>query len=593
MPNEPWDEAVEQSRKYPNPFFDPLSWSIPTIKLALQWSRKFYRVDPLVQGTIRKLATYPITNLVVEADNEKIKDKVTDILTRMHMRKLMMSTGIDYFCYGNSFVSVFTPIKRYVSCQKCGLKREIVVFEKVSWRKGIPYLKCTKCDMNTDHDVHDIPIKRSEQARVIRWNPEHIEIKFNAITGSYQYLYTFPSKVKSQLTTFEDPFYSYDTPVEFMKAADNDKRIILNQNKIFHMKRESLGDDLSYWGEPISFPILRDIYYFYVNKKAQEIMAQERIVPLRIIFPSSPGGISPDMTIRLGDWKRKIEEAVKKWRSDPNYLPIMPFPLGYQTIGGEGTRISMWPELSATQSRILLGLGVPPEFLVSGTWAGSSISVRMVENLLLNYRIEQEELVAFIMTQVLPRESIDPSKVLVRLSNFKMADDVLIKQIVDNLNARNKVSDTTMLTELGINPSKEFDLLKKDMSNRADLSLEAARIDARVAAEQMQGQGTGQLLAQFAASNANTQGMLEANEGMYVPEIIQSFIGQLGQMPPKAQKEMMYKLKRQMPNMYNEVVTAMKQMAETAKGTAAVTPGQSDNKPLPEQKPPRRDASPV
>lgn len=593
MPNEPWDEAVEQSRKYPNPFFDPLSWSIPTIKLALQWSRKFYRIDPLVQGTIRKLATYPITNLIVEADNDKIKMKVTDILTRMHMRKLMMSTGIDYFCYGNSFVSVFTPVKRYVSCMKCGLKREIVEFEKVNWRKGVPFLKCTACEMNQDHKVHDIPIKRSEQARIIRWNPEHIEIKFNPLTGSYQYLYTFPPKLKSNLTTFDDPFYSYDTPVEFMKAVTDDKRIILNQNKIFHMKRESLGDDLSFWGEPISFPILRDIYYFYVNKKAQEIMAQERIVPLRLIFPSSPGGISPDMTIRLGDWKNKIETAIKKWRSDPNYIPIMPFPIGYQTVGGEATRISMWPELSATQSRIMLGLGIPPEFLISGTWAGSSISVRMVENLLLNYRVEQEEFVSFIMSQVLPREGIDPAKVMVRLSNFKMADDVLVKQIVGNLNQMNKVSDITMLTELGINPDKEVDLLKKDMTNRADLSLEGARIDARAAAERIKGEGAGQMLAQFAMSNASAQGTLETNEGLYIPEIIQGFISQVGSMPPKAQKEMMFKLKKQMPNMYNEVVSAMKSMSEASKNTAAVTPGQSDSKPLPEQKPPRRTASPV
>jgi len=580
---------LSSTRKYPNTFFDPLSFSVPNIKMALQWSRRFYRTDPLVQGTVRKMATYPITNLVVEAD-PKIKEIVQKILKKLEVRKFMMSSGLDYFTYGNVFVATSLPLKRKAKCLECGLTSDILTFKQVKWksdREGItPMLDCKQCEMSTPHAFEDTNVPRAKEVKLMRWDPETIEIMYNHITGNYKYIYTFPKRVKKELLS-GDIFYAQDTPLDFMNAAAHDKRIVLDKSQIYHMKRESLGDYISFWGEPLAFPILREIYYLYVNKKAQEILAHERIIPLRLLFPSNPGGVSPDVTINLGNWKSKMEDAIKKWRRDPNYLPIMPFPVGYQAIGGEATRISLWQELNSSQSRILLGLGVPPEFLVSGTWTGSSISVRMVENLLLNYRVEQEEMVEFLMNQILPLEGINPSTVTVRLSNFKMADDIQFKQIVQNLNDRQKVSDKSMLTELGYEVETEFKNIKEDFKRKAELTVEAAKADSEAAMLSMESQGKGQIKAQQGAQQEAAMTNLSGQGGIYLPKMIEGTIMQLKAADPATQMHYLNKIKKETPNLYEVIKGAM------LAGPAPVTGrkpsgGHAVSKPRPDVKPPRR-----
>ena len=585
---------LSSSRKYPHTFFDPLSFSVPNINVALQWSRRLYRTDPLIQGTIRKLATYPITNLVAEVDDKGTKHKVEQILKALDVRKFMMSSGIDYFTYGNVFVSTSLPIKRYAVCEACGKESDISEFKKISWRNDrqgrttrmIPQLQCTSCETLTPHKFNDIPINNSSRVKLMRWDPETIEIKYNHITGNYMYIYSFPPRVKKYLLS-EDIFYAYDTPLDFVNAAGTDKRIILDKSQIFHMRRESLGDYIHFWGEPIAFPILREIYYFYVNKKAQEILAHERIVPLRVMYPSNPGGVSPDVTINLGNWKKKMEDAIKKWRRDPNYLPIMPFPVGYESIGGEATRISIWPELNASQSRILLGLGVPPEFLVSGTWTGGSISVRMVENLLLNYRTEQENLVEFILNEVLPIENIDPSKVKVRLSNFKMADDIQFKQLLMNLNQTQKISDKSLLTEIGYDYEREFENVKADFQRKAELTVTAAKADAEAAALQMEGQGSGQAKANKAMQDTSILSSMGGQTGLYLPKMIQGVIMELKTMDPAAQAHYLTRIRKETPNLYDIIKGNL--LAGPEPVTGRKPPGGNRvDKPRPDIKPPRR-----
>jgi hypothetical protein len=35
----------------------------------------------------------------------------------------------------------------------------------------------------------------------------------------------------------------------------------------------------------------------------------------------------------LGMWRKRIEAEIHKWRQDPNYIPILPLPIGNETIG--------------------------------------------------------------------------------------------------------------------------------------------------------------------------------------------------------------------------------------------------------------------
>lgn len=49
-----------------------------------------------------------------------------------------------------------------------------------------------------------------------------------------------------------------------------------------------------------------------------------------------------------------------------NYIPIMPLPLGQQSVGGDGRALLLFNEMQTLSEHIIMGMGVPREFLMGG-----------------------------------------------------------------------------------------------------------------------------------------------------------------------------------------------------------------------------------
>ena len=54
-------------------------------------------------------------------------------------------------------------------------------------------------------------------------------------------------------------------------------------------------------------PIMKDIFHNKILKKGNEMIAFDHIVPLRIMFPTGTGDVSPHLTTNLSNWKNKID----------------------------------------------------------------------------------------------------------------------------------------------------------------------------------------------------------------------------------------------------------------------------------------------
>lgn len=642
-----------QGVAYPSPFFDIAHTYYPTtVKQLFRWCRYYFLTNPLINTVAFKLAEYPITDIFVEHESSKVVSQWEDYLQdHLRYRAFQTEVGLDFFVYGNAFISVGYPMMKSLSCPSCKWSkpaakcRENWVFTNYSFR-----LSCPQCGTTGDAHVHDFAIRNPSGIKLIRWNPEDIEITYNDITGKYTYYYTIPALIRNDIIIGRKEVVE-DVPQLFIQALKEQKGIVLSAEKLFHMKRPSLATLDRGWGVPLMLGVLKDTFYLQLMKKAQEAILLEHIVPLRVLFPQPASGTAdPFTSINLVDWRDHVATEIARWRLDNNYIPILPLPIGTQTIGGDGKALLMTAEIAQWSEQIITGMGVPREFVFGGmSYAGTNVSMRMLENSFLGYVLRHKSLLRFVMQEVasfmkwpLPNGRFKP---------FKMADDVQQKALLLQANQLNKISDTTLLAALDLDQEQENKLMLQETEGRiaamrkqqlalADMQGEASLITGKYQLKQQQAMAAAQQLpaqgepggpdagggtpggqeaapadpnaAQPMAAGAPGMPMAPApSPSQEFAEVISSGIGlknrmngggadlqsmammqaqQLSQLDPTMQQMAVQNLQSQSP----ELADLVKQyLAQIQQSKPVINGAQVDARPLPDQRSPRRAGASV
>ena len=470
---------------YPSPFFDVAHTYLPTtVKQMFRWCRYYFLTNPLINSVVFKLSEYPITDLIIDHKDENVRDRWTDFIQdRLQYRAFQVEVGLDFFTYGNAFVSIGYQFDKWLSCTSCSFKqrasecRSHWVFTNYAFR-----LNCPRCQNLGNAHVQDLYLKNPSGIKLIRWNPEDIEVLYNDITGAYTYFYTIPQGIRNDIILGRKELVE-GIPQIFIQAMKEQKGLILSPDKVFHLRRPSLATLDRGWGTPLLLPVLKDTYYLQLMKKAQEAILLEHIVPMRTIFPQPGSGTSdPYTTINLVDWREHVANEIARWRYDPNYIPIMPLPIGNQTIGGDGKALLLNPEMRDTCEGIVVGMGVPREFIYGGlSYAGTNVSMRMLENAFIGYMMRHKQLFNFVMQDI--SSFLEWPRPRGRFKPFKMADDIQRKAYLFQLNQANKVSDTTLLADVDLSQSEENKLMVEETKTRL-----AATKTQQIAMAEIQGE---------------------------------------------------------------------------------------------------------
>lgn len=196
------------------------------------------------------------------------------------------------------------------------------------------------------------------------------------------------------------------------------------------------------------------------------------------------GVATHNTSINLVEWREHVATEVGRWRTDPAYIPIMPLPIGHQVIGGDGKALMLNAEIQQWSDSIVAGMGVPREFVYGGlTWSGSNVSLRMLENMFLGYNLRQKAMARWVMQEV--SSFLDWPVANIRFKPFKMADDMQRKAFNFQLNAANKLSDTTLLADSDFSQDDENEIMKNETATR----LEATKLQ-QVAMAEIQGEAS-------------------------------------------------------------------------------------------------------
>ncbi len=473
---------------YPDPFFDIAQSYMPkSVSQLYRWCRFYAMTNPLISAVLYKVSSYPITEVLYDTQNEGLKERYRKLFEdHLKVRPWLVEVNLDRNTYGNSFVSVSFPFRKYLRCKECGVETPINR-SKYRYRNYEFIIECPKCHYHGAAKPIDRYTRSLKGIRLIRWNPENIRVKSNDLTGQTVYYYTLPRAIKNDIITGR-PSTIENIPQAYITAVRKKKAIVFRPDQVYHMKRPSISRPDSSLGVSMLLPVLKDVFYLQVLKKAQEAIFFGYITPMRVLFPQAQSAdSSPYSFVNLANWKDQIMSEIQAHRQDSNYIPVLPLPVGLQNVGGEGKALMLANEIRIWSEWIISGMGVPQELVFGGlSWSGSNVSLRMLENEFLGTREDTLSMLRFIRDKVAAHMGWTP--VDLRLRPFKMADDLQRAAFDLQLAGQKFISKKTMLETRDYDYKREHNALKGE---ELDHELELQR---KTQEHQAETQGKAQLI---------------------------------------------------------------------------------------------------
>lgn len=456
-----------------SPWFTVANQFLPrNLHDVIRWARYITIQSPTTTEVIRKYATYPITEFVVDTKDEKVKKRYNEVFKSFKLKQGLHDIGFEHFTSGNVFLSIYFPIVRTLICLTCSTAYNVKKIGKsVSFKNWKFHGKCPHCGTQTDFTVKDAKSTNVEDMNLIKWNPLNIAVNHNPITGEYEYYYRIPNDIKRRVQ-MGDTLFVNSLPMEFIEAIKNNQDFKFDSSNIFHMKNLSTGAMVEGIAVPPLLSLFGLVFYQATLRKANEAVANEHLNPLRVVFPQPQTSNSdPVVAMSMRSFTANMEAAIQKHKKDKGFFLIAPGPVGYQAVGGEGKNLLVSQEIQQAEEAILLSLGVSKELLSGVTnWTSSTIGLRMLENTLKSYVSQLEDVMNWIMVKVSTYLGIEICKV--SLAPFKLLDDDVFKQGIMSLAQGDKASMTTLFETFGSDYADELDKMKEEKITLAKHTIE-------------------------------------------------------------------------------------------------------------------------
>ena len=581
---------------YPSPFFDIASQFMPSsVRDMFCFCEYYYKTHWLFHQAITKMSEYPITDLIVEDDDTKLAKKWEEFFNdNLDYRTFLVGVLLDRYTYGIAYPAPFFPFVKTLICARC--KEEYRADETMKDWEFSNYkfrLSCPKCKNRADALVEDRMPKNIEKLKLVRWSPHNVLI-VGSEYGSYYYFYEVPKSMQNTWILGQK-HRVVNTPQQFITGVKENKLIVVNQDNLFPMRRAAVSGMDTAYGVPLMMPLLKDAFLFQIFKRTNEMLMLECAVPWRTLFPqAASAGADPSIMVNLKDWKRQVEDTVMRWKLDPAYVGILGWPLGQEKIGGDAKIFLMGEEMRRHMELLLAGMGVPSELLFGGlSYSGSNVSLKILENQFINLRTDLKKLTMFLMRRISAYIGWRPARE-VSFRPFKMADDLQRKMFYMQLNAANKLSDTTLLAECDMDSAKEDALMEQEHKRRQksvkEQQLATAEIQAEIQAVlQKHGIKTQFDLQRYSQRLMQQEGGDPANAGapgggvpnMALDQQVQEIAGKLMLMPEGQRAPYLQQLTGQYPQIGSMVGQLVQRMQASGQGSSMM-------KPMPEKLPPRR-----
>ena len=251
---------------------------------------------------------------------------------------------------------------------------------------------------------------------------------------------------------------------------------------------------------------------------------------MRLLSPAQPKdattAIGPARTNDLGDWNKQMRMAIANHRRDPASMQTIGFPVDYQVLGGEGKELVPGELLIQGEDMQLNAMEIPPQFYRGDlNLQTAPMAARLFESHWQHVVDAANTFLRWIVGKV--SDELGWKPLGVRLSKPRIADNMDQLMLLLQLLPTGKISDTSVLEQLGRNASEELRRKKDDeiryIKNDLEIQQEADKLVAGTSAMQQAVEQQRAMMQQSAAPGGQPAGPPPADPVAEVMARIETF----------------------------------------------------------------------
>lgn len=434
--------------RYSNPFYNiPLQYLPMNIEGMLLWAEHFLYRNGFYKQALNRIANYFITSLTIECDDEEAKKSYEEVLEKLRWKQICSKAGLNLLAYGNEFVTVNQGFYRYLVCPECNKSTNIDKLQNYEFNKNKYNMQCLKCGYKGEHKCTDKPANDVEKIHVVHWPAKEIKIRYEETTGEAEYFWDIPQQYGKKVTTKNNKFYSKKTPKIIFDCVFNKTMLSFNSKNFIHLKLDT-PSTIRTDGKaiPPAMFIFEDFFMLQTLKRYNEVICFEDIAPFRVISmgDSNNPAANPLLNQSGAVWTNAVDEMIEEHRRDPGSYHKFAFPLNYQQLGGDGTKLAPVEMMENARNSILNSLDVPVEmFQMTFQQQAAGPMLRMFENawsvIPNNYNMLLNHLGNVI------GHILGLPKAKISLIPITFADDMERKGVISQLVSANAIARSEML----------------------------------------------------------------------------------------------------------------------------------------------------
>ena len=590
------------SGAFPDPYLDYASTQMPrSIYDVLRWAEFLFLTYGTYRMASQRVVRYFLTSIELLDISDDEKQKYEDFMNKdLRIMDVLADAGDNFQAYGNDFLSIYVPFRRYLRCPKCHLERPIQKTD-YRWTEWKFQLKCQQCGRDGPQQRVDRKSLKQDKLRVVHWSPHEIRILFHPISGKALYYWEIPAIFKREIER-GNTFYLESTPWELIEACKLNRLFRFNDDVIYHLKENTIAGLRSFgWGIPRILSNFKQAWYIQVLKRYNEAIALDYIIPFRILTPA-PNTTSreadPLLHMNLQSFQSRVLAMFKQHRRDPTTIHALPFAAKLEMLGAGGAALSPTDLLDKGVDELLNAQGIPAE-LYRGTLQIQALpaALRLFERTWVHMISGFNGLLNWLLTRC--SEIQNWEKVEARLQPVTLADDLEKKQIQLQLAAGQQISRQTAWAPFGINYRDEIKKLfaeeeysreqmarfQEEQSHKQELQQTMAQGAMGALPQQagMQPGGSPEQAAQAAAAGQGTpptpqsmaagaaagmQPGMAASAGQVTPEDLSMQAEQIAMqmlgMPYELRRSELLKIKKSNETLHSLVIAKMDKVRQNA-----------------------------
>jgi hypothetical protein len=436
-----------------------------------------WNTDPTYRQAIKRVIGYFMTDIEFydpthtgNVGDEDINSYREVLVDRLNVREVLHQVMQEFCVYGNSIVSMLSPIERMLKCPTCGLlvPADGIVspdnpdYQFKYYPKGVRFeAMCPACGNRGDWKIIDGKADYQRNVTCQIWNPRELRIHYDPFTGKRLYTWIIPGWLKRRIEE-GDPLLLCSTPKSMLEAIGENKDYRFNTSTIFHLREINIsGINVGGWGVPSAMFGYGPSRYVYGLRRMNEALAADYMLPIRLITPAKApdnGGFSTadtEWTTDMADWNADIRSIVAAHRKDPTSIHTAKYPVEYQVLGGEGKSLVPGELLIQGEDMQLNAMGIPPQLYRGDlTLQTAPMAARLFEQHWRQIVDQANKMLMWIVKKITPELGWKP--VGVRLEPTKIADNMEQLMLMLQLMERGGVALSTIQRKVNLDPVEEL-----------------------------------------------------------------------------------------------------------------------------------------